>query len=254
MYIDIFVLILLVVSIVGLSLAILFLVRFYSQMIKKIEQTEQDKLLLHSNITKKAEEILSQAHESNVSIISKANHDAAQILSDATKAKMSSNELMVGKLTEMTSLQEQTLQKLSDDFLLSYQKTLEGMKQADLAEVKKVTERFEKEVDHELSEFSKTLQTETIQAEGDLKLKTEKQYALAEAQIEAYKKDQMEKIRAELYPLLQKLSMLILGKSLTIEDHEKLITNALADAQKELLHSSSKYNNSTQKMSIPSTN
>lgn len=128
------------------------------------------------------------------------------------------------------------------------------MKQADLAEVKKVTERFEKEVDHELSEFSKTLQTETIQAEGDLKLKTEKQYALAEAQIEAYKKDQMEKIRAELYPLLQKLSMLILGKSLTIEDHEKLITNALADAQKELLHSSSKYNNSTQKMSIPSTN
>lgn len=254
MYIDIFALILLITSVVGLSLAILFLVRFYTHMIKKIEETEKEKLLLHNNITQKAQEILSQAHENNVSIITKANQDAAQILSDATKNKISSNELLMGKLTEVTSLQEQTLKKLSDEFLASYQKTLEGMKNQDLTEIKKVTSEFEKEVDAKLTDFSKTLQKETIEAESGLKTKTEKQYALAEAQIEQYKAQQFEKIRSELFPMLQKLSTLILGKALTLEDHEKLIQEALQDAQKELLHNSSNYNNTDQKTSIISAN
>lgn len=243
MYIDIFILGLLLACIVGLCVALLFLVRFYSNLIGKIQETEKEKVLLHSNITQKAQDILSQAHKQNEEIIVRANEQAGQILSDASKTKMSSDDLLKHKLSEMAALQEETLKKLSAEYLASHEKALSSMQSQDLVEVKKISEQFENKLEEQLTEFSTELKKETLEAESQMGSRIEQEYAKNHQEIEQYKQKEIAKIQESLPGILERLSVAILGKSFSTADHEQLIQQALEEAKKEIQHSASNYKN-----------
>jgi len=243
MYIDIFILVLLVGSILGLSVAILFIVSVYSHMTKKIEETEKEKILLHTNITQKAENLLSEAHTNNLRIVSEANRKAQAIIEETRENKTASEEILKTKLDRLVALQVQTLDALSSDFLKTYRESLEQIKLQDLEKLKKASSTIEQTVEKELTDFSSALKKETLSVEEEVKERVEQEFAKAKADIEAYKKQELENVKASLYPLLQRTTEIVLGKALSLEDHEALVVNALEEAQKEMSQSYSNYTN-----------
>lgn len=248
MYIDILILAILIGSILGLSVAILFIVNVYSRMTKKVEETEKEKILLHTNITKKAEDLLQEAHTTNVRIIADANKQATQIVAEAKQAKSQSEEALSQKLDQLLKVQEQTFEKLSSDFLKTYQDSLTKLQTQELQEVQKVSGAIEQTAEKQITEFQNTLAKETVDIEKHVKEEAEKKLADTDAQIQSYRESQFEAIRQEMYPLLQKIMTDALGKSLSLEDHEQLIKQALEDAQNKMFQNTSKVNTDQQPM------
>lgn len=234
MYIDIFILILLIASVLGLSVAILFIINLYTHMLKKIESTEQEKILLHSGITQKAEAILSEAHANNLSIISNANKKAQEIISQANTSSANSSEILTQKLNQLVVLQEQTLQKVSGDFVKAYHQSLIDIGQNNIDQLKTVSKTIESEAEKEIGTFSKAVEKETIDMEQAIKEKVEAEYQKIHSEIQAYKETEMKKIEASVYPLLQRVTELTLGKALSIEDQSSLVLKALEEAKQEL--------------------
>lgn len=239
MYIDIFILALLIGSILGLSVAILFIVGVYSRMNKKIEETENEKILLHNNITKKAQDLLQEAHANNVKIISDANKQAAQIIAEAKQSKTSSEDILSQKLDQLLTMQGQTFEKISSDVLKSYQTSITQLQAQDLEQIKKVSGAIEQSAEKQLSDFQTTLAHETVDIEKNVKEQVEKKLAQTDAEIQAYKDAQFEKVRNEMYPLLQRITEEALGKSLSIQDHEDLIQQALEEARPKVQQNTS---------------
>lgn len=235
MYIDIFILILLIGSVLGLSVAILFIVNLYTHMLKKIEATEQEKILLHTGITQKAQSILSEAHANNLAIISNANRKAQEILSQASQSKSNSSEALDQKLNQLVVLQEQTLQKVSGDFLKAYHQSLIDIGQEDINQLKNMSKTIESDVKKEIDEFANAMEKETVDIQEEVKQKIENEYQKVQGEIQAYKEDEMKKIEASVYPLLQRVTELTLGKSLSVDDQTALVIKALEEAKQELI-------------------
>lgn len=235
MYIDIYLIILLIGSVVGLSIAILFIVRLYGHMLNKIEATENEKVLLHSGITQKAQAILQDAHANNLSIISGANKKAQEILSQANQSKTTSQEILQQKLDQLVSLQEQTLQKVSADFLKAYHQSLIDIGNKDIDQLKTVSKTLESEVEKEISQFSRAVEKETVGIQEEVKEKAETEYQHVHAEIQAYKDNQMKLVQSQVYPLLQRVTELTLGKALSLDDQQELVLKALDEAKQELM-------------------
>ena len=55
----------------------------------------------------------------------------------------------------------------------------------------------------------------------------------AKKEVQYYKQEQIKKIDNEIYKILQNVSMLVLRKTIPLEDHEQLILDALNKAKEE---------------------
>jgi F0F1-type ATP synthase membrane subunit b/b' len=82
-----------------------------------------------------------------------------------------------------------------------------------------------------------------------VKERIEQEYAKAERDIEQYKTTKLAKINEAMAPLLKNVVSLIISRSLSADDHEALIHDAIQDASNqipELHHSASPVTQATQ--------
>lgn len=57
------------------------------------------------------------------------------------------------------------------------------------------------------------------------------EYRAAEQQVQAYKQTQMQKAQDQIFQLVRFLTEAALGKGLTIDQHQQLVTQALEEAK-----------------------
>ncbi len=84
----------------------------------------------------------------------------------------------------------------------------------------------------EVKEFADTLHKETIESQQIVEQKVQEEYKKVEGEIKQYKDEQMAKIEESIYDILHDVSHKVMGKALSLKDHEALVLEALEEAKR----------------------
>lgn len=212
----------LVISILILSLALIALVFYYGKTIHKIHSYRREEEHLKLQMHKKADELLEEARQKANNIIREA-----EFVKD--KEKLAFNE----SLNASSINQIKDFEKVSQDFLKTYRNELDLIKSQTIQVIKNISKDIEKHTLFEIKDFKEILKKETFASQKIVEQKIEKDYNEAKGAIEAYRAEKLKIIDNDIYKILQKVSMLVLGKTLSPQDHENLIIESLNQAKKE---------------------
>jgi myosin heavy subunit len=134
------------------------------------------------------------------------------------------------------SQMENTVKKQVDEFSKTIaQRTEQYQKQLEekITQEIQAASQMEDVVKKEVAEFSKGIADKTLAYQQELENKVTAEFLAVQEEIKSYKEERMKKIDEGVTKITYKLALDLLGKSIRIEDHEKLVLEALDEAKKE---------------------
>lgn len=206
-----------------LSFALAVVAVSYVFLLIRLGRSEKDKVFLQSRIRDHSSDILQQSHEKGLRIIQDSSEKAqlivkgAQVFSDEAKSQY--KELFENRSEEAVKLYEKFITDLRDDAEQQFKIIARDMENHSLANI---------------GEFREVLESERIYMHKELEGKIVEEYKKAQKHIEDYKVDQIRKVDKQVFDILHVLAGNVLGKSLSIDDHEELVQRALAQLKIEM--------------------
>jgi len=212
----------LIISLITTSTALLMLAVSYLKMLKKhnLLLKEEGRLKLHQ-------------HKKEAEILEEARQKAAKIIADAHLVDDNAQNEVQEQLKTLSLNKIKDFEKTSTDLFRVYKQELEDLKLNTLKIVNNITKDIENDTIKELKDFKEILKKETYASQKIVEQKIEQQYAETEKEIEAYKEDRIKKVEDEIYNILQNVSKLVLGKAISLQDHEQLVIDALNKIKEE---------------------
>ncbi len=212
----------LIIDIFILSLSLGAIVIYYTNTLRKLQALNKEKITTQKDLLKKSDLILEEAREKALKIISDAN-----LFDDSTR------KLFDQELKRIGEGQVKTLEKLSYDLLNIYQKELGELKDNNIKMVNIISKDIENSTVAELKDFKEILKKETFESQKIVEDKIEDAYKIAQKEIEDYKLERIKKVESQIYEIIQNVSKIVLGKTLSLQEHEQLVIDSLEKAKNE---------------------
>jgi len=212
----------LIIAIFILNLVLGGIVISYVKTLKKFQTLQKKESDIQSDAHKKASFILEEARNEAIKIVANAN-----LFEDSTKKQFDQ------ELKRISEGQVKTLEKLSYDLLNVYQKELADLKENNIKMMNIILKDIENSTIADLKDFREILKKETFASQKIVETKIEETYKAAQKEIEDYRTERLKKVEGQIYEIIKSVSMLALGKTLSLQDHEQLIIDALEKAKKE---------------------
>jgi len=200
-----------------------------------VKTLEKFKILQETRLTwqKKESDIESEAHKKAVLILQEARSKATKIISEASASQDLLKKTFEEQLKAASLDQAKKLETISEDFLKAYQTTLADLKGNNIKTVSNISKDIEDSTKSELEDFKEILRKETFASQKIVEGKIEEDYKIVEKELETYKAERLKKIEEEIYNIIQNVSKEVLGKTLSLQEHEQLVIDALEKAKKE---------------------
>lgn len=177
---------------------------------------------LSNEASKTASKIIDEANNKAIDIINKANL-SADIASDNFNQE----------IKRIGSLQIREFEKATSDFMKLYAQVLQDLKLKNIEVFQNVSKDIEVNTIEEIKNFKQSMESLTVSSQKLVQKKIDTDYVTVKKEIEDYKKTTLKKIDQEIYILLEKVGKLVLGKALSLSEHEDLIEKSLEKAKKE---------------------
>lgn len=177
--------------------------------------------------------LLDEARVKATQIIDNASNKALDIISKATLSANASSESFRENLSRTSFAQIKEFEKASSDFTALYFQILQDLKTKNIEVFQNVSKDIETNTAAEMKNFKESMQKLTILSQTEIKKKIDIDYEALKTEIENYKNAKLQKVDQEIYELLEKVSELVLGKALSLSEHEDLIEKSLEKAKKE---------------------
>lgn len=160
-------------------------------------------------------EIVDDALSRERKILEDATSEADKIIDDANYVNKNSKEEVDQALQKMeASIKQETL-TTAQTFIKSYHSSLQQISGQSIADFEKVSKEMQTDLKKQIQEFHEHL---LPQLEKD---------------IEEYKASRMKQVEGTISQIIQKVAQEVFGKSISIDDHHKLIADSLEKAKKE---------------------
>jgi len=118
----------------------------------------------------------------------------------------------------------------------SLSRKLDRVGERELDDYKQVLQNIsvsiESQVDKEMGEFRKALESGTVEAQKTIGEKMESRYNQMMAEVETEKKRKLAELDKKLVAVIKETANSVIGKTLSPEDHLELIMNSLEEAKK----------------------
>ena len=212
----------LVTTLLVLSLTIFIFLLYLSKLTKRVYSYEKEHENLKSLAAKKNGELLDEARNKTAIIINEATNKALGIIKNANLSSHTFSESF-----------NKGLEKATLDFVTAYGGTLKDIQSKNIELFQNISKDIETSVLSEIKQFREVLKQKTVDSQEMIRQKVEHEYSLAKKDIDSYKETQFKRVDNEIYDILQRVSHLVLGKTIALEDHEQLITEALEKAKQE---------------------
>ena len=160
-------------------------------------------------------QIVDNALSKERKIIEDATAEANQIISGAQYISQTSKEALNQALQKLVTDIHQGASTSAQEFLHNYQESLKQLSNQSLGDFKSVTKELETDMQNQIKSFRESLIPQM------------------EKELAAYKENRMKEAEAAINRIIQRVSQEILHKSVSLEDHEKLILESLEKAKKE---------------------
>lgn len=176
---------------------------------------------------------LSETRQKALNLIDEAENKAIDIINKANLAHDIASENFSQEIKRIASLQIKEFEKATSDFMKLYAQVLQDLKSKNIEAFQNVSKDIEVNTMGEIKNFKESMEKLTVSSEKLVQKKIEADYASVKKEIKDYKETELKKIDQEIYGLLEKVSKLVLGKALSLSEHEDLIEKSLEKAKKE---------------------
>lgn len=202
-----------IAAILILSVMLIGVLFYFSHKAKKFRETDQA--------------------DTAAKIIDNAKNKALDIVAKANMSSNVASENFNEQAAKTASRQIKQLEKTTEEFTKLYEKVLHDLKFKNIEILQNVSEDIQTSALKEINSFRDSVERLTVSSEALVKKKIDSDYETAKKEIESYKENELKKIDNGIYALLEKISMLALGKALNLSDQEDLIIKSLEKAKKE---------------------
>jgi F0F1-type ATP synthase membrane subunit b/b' len=185
------------------------------------------------DLQRKESDIEAEAHQKAGLILQEAREKATKIIGEITFSQDQLRNSFEEHLKEASAKSAVKLEGISEEFLKSYQNTLINLRNNNIKIISNISKDVENTTRSELQNFGEALKKETIDSQKIVDKKIEEEYEKTEKELESYRTEAFKKINDQIYNIIQNISNEILGKSISLQDHEWLIINALEKAKKQ---------------------
>lgn len=212
----------LITATISVSIALTILIASEVKMLKKYN------LLLKEN-----ERLRLQEHKKELEILEAARQKAAKIIAEAHFVADNTKQEFQEQLRIVSLNKTKDFENIASDFLKLYKQDLEDLKLNTIKIVNNITKDIENNTVMELKDFKEILKKETYASQKIVEGKIEEVYAETNKEIETYKEDRIKKVEDEIYNIIQNVASLVLGKAISLKDHEQLVVDALNKAKEK---------------------
>ncbi len=148
-------------------------------------------------------------------ILDDATREATQIITKTEYLTTESQTSVNEALQKMEEQIEKDAGSTSHEFTKTYSTSLQRLATHSLSEFQTITRNMEADLQKQTKEFSATM------------------LPTLEKELEEYKKIRLQQADRTITHVIQEVSQEILNKSLSLDDHQRLLTEALEKAKKE---------------------
>ena len=217
-----------------LSLALSAVAVSYVFLLIKLSKSEKDKVVLQSKIRDSASEVLQQSHDKSLKIIQEAVDKAEAIIKDAQIFSDATKDHFIADLQSAKQAQEKILSSRNEEISRIYDQFVADVRNDTNNRFRVVARDMENHALAGIGEFRESLESERIFLHKQLEGKVEEEYRHVKKDIEDYKAEQMKKIEKRVFDILHELLRDILGRSLSLKEHEDLVQKALVQMKTEM--------------------
>jgi len=218
-----------VASILILAVALVAVVFYLSRITKTLHAISN----LKDEASQKNANLLDTARIKAIKIVDDANNQALDIINRVTLSTDISSENFKEDLSRASSAQIKEFEKATSNFTALYSQVLQDLKTKNIEVFQNVSKDIEINTLEEIRNFKESMQKLTTLSQKEVKKKIDTDYDTAKKEIEVYKKEELQKIDSGIYELLEKIAKEVLGKALSLSEHEDLIEKSLEKAKKE---------------------
>ena len=216
-------------TILILALCLITVVFYLSRIIK----AQHGNLNVKDEAFQKNINLLDEAGIKAIKTIDDANNRALDIVNKVTLSTDVSSKNFEEDLSRISSAQIKEFEKATSDFTALYSQILQDLKTKNIEVFQNVSKDIEINTTEEIKNFKESMQKLTTLSQEEVKKKIDTDYEVLKKEIADYKKEELQKIDSGIYELLEKISKIVLGKALSLADHEGLIEKSLEKAKKE---------------------
>jgi len=198
-------------TIVGDLLVFIFFLTYIFRLREKEKLLDKERGATDSNYHHVVDDAIAKERK----ILEDAAYEANQIIAGTKYLATSTKDAMDLALKKMEGSMQNEANTTSGEFTKSYAASLQQVAKQSLADFQNVTKTMEEELQKQTREFRDSL---LPQLEKDL---------------DDYKKLRLQQADRTVTHIIQEVSQQILNKSLPLEDHQRLLLEALEKAKKE---------------------
>ncbi|OGH22094.1 MAG: hypothetical protein A3F31_00110 [Candidatus Levybacteria bacterium RIFCSPHIGHO2_12_FULL_38_12] len=221
-------------SLFVLGIALIVVGVLYIKTLKKLDRLHKREIKIDEETHKKALHLIQNSRDKGYEIIQDANIKAQEILKNAASITDKSKTVLEKELEKVYKKQVKDLGTTSNELLDDYQKLLEDAKKDSLNMVKNISKSIEMSALSEVQDFKDVLRQETLVSQKVVAEKIQQEYDQIQEDVKAYKQEKLKQVEDSLFALLKKVSEETIGKTLSLEQHEELVLEALERGKKEL--------------------
>lgn len=196
---------------------------------------------------KRAEQILSEAHEQSHALKVQAEADAVNIMRDRSADDEQLRLKQAAHITEMTAHTKALLEAQTEAIAQFYEGVAADLKKQALSVEKSLSEQsitMSKSLvvaDERMTEVfagigaqaQQAFETLTADVHKRVSVELEKEIVLVRDAVAAYKQERFAVLDREIIGLVEDTARIVLNTSLTLEDHRGVILEALAEAKQQ---------------------
>jgi hypothetical protein len=217
----------------GLSMAVVLMTLILIGVGQDLRRARRAEERMKNALFKKEEELLNQAYEEGGRIIREAIKKGAVIEREAEVNKKEIEELLTRRLSETLEVYGQRMDKVIDGLFANFDERLAKIVEQDINMFHNISSDIKESTNKQMGDFKKMLAEITISQEEEAKRKIENVYQAMLVEVEKARDERLQKLGEEIFNILTSVSLRVLGKSLSVSDHEQLILEALEKAKKE---------------------
>lgn len=212
---------------------ILILIGFAAVFFRHIAVTEAATKKLREEALQKALDITDEASEQARGIINEAGKKAETLLREASVISSDARERLATDLSQLSEEHRKRMAEASVKYVNEYQRMGATAEHEYQETLHTASQAMASEADKTVKLFEEFLKAQTVGYETAMQEKVSQMRHQADTYIEDYKIKKLKKVDEFIHRIILLVSRDVIGRALSIEEHNKLVVQALDHAKKE---------------------
>ncbi len=225
-------LLLIVLTTIILAVTVLSVIAKYEKSIHQLREILKENMSLKNTTQTKTRKALEKVHKLTEEIIQQANKKAETIIEDANQFQNNERETFLNKLKELTDMHSKALSEINENLHNEYKSSLSGEESKAEKIFQTATKDIEDLADQELSQLKNLLEKETLERQKEVDQKITKEYETLNGELAAYRQQKQQEIDHQMQVKLKEIIYATLGESLSPDQQEQLLINAVKQIAK----------------------